>query len=68
MSYTVGATVTTGGGRTGNVVFDNTANVQALHPGVIVLYRDSTYTQEIGANLVNVNTSASWLSGIGPGA
>ncbi len=68
MAYTVGATVITGAGRTGNVVFDNTANVQAMHPGVIVLYRDSTYTQEIGANLVNVNTSASWISGIGPGA
>ncbi len=67
MAYTQGATVTTGGGRTGNVVFDNSAVTTVNRPGVIVLYADSTYTMEVQANLVNVNTSASWIRGIGPG-
>jgi hypothetical protein len=67
MAYSVGAKVLTGSGRLGNVVYDNTANIASGGRGVIVLYNDSTYTNEVAANLVNV-AALSWISGIGPGA
>jgi hypothetical protein len=66
MALLAGQRVTTAGNRTGVVALDLSTSVQSGHPGVIVLYADNTYTEEVGSTLVNV--TGGWISGTGPGA
>lgn len=64
-ALSVGQRVQTAGGRVGVAVFDNSAVTTNARPGVIVLYVDNTYTEEVSGTLVNV--AGGWIPGIGPG-
>lgn len=64
-ALTPGQRVQTAGGRLGVAVFDNSALTTNARPGVIVIYADNTYTEEISGGLTNV--AGGWLPGTGPG-
>jgi len=62
MTITAGTRVTTGGQRTGVAVYDS-GIASNTTPAVIVIYCDSTYTEETRGSLTTV--SGSWIPGTG---
>lgn len=65
MALQAGQRVQNANGRLGVAVFDNSAVTTNARPGVIVIYADGTYTEEIQNNLTNV--AGGWITGTGPG-
>lgn len=57
--------VTVAGGRLGVCVYDNPSVTNDTHDSCIVIYNDSTYSQEARVNLVNV--AGGFFTGTGPG-
>jgi len=65
MTIAAGTLVTTAAGRPGVAVYDNALVTNDTHDSVIVIYNDSTYTQESRAALTT--GAAGFLPGTGPG-